>query len=93
MASLRKAINDMCAQCIYDPKGAGPEVVQIELCTSYDCALWPVRRCRNAAQREEYGYSRHVRDFYGLTDARVANLVENPHKRPNRASTAEKSPS
>ncbi len=43
--SLRKAINDKCKDCIYDPmyKGAGTWKQQIEGCRCKDCPLWQVR--------------------------------------------------
>jgi hypothetical protein len=42
--SLRKAINDMCASCIYDPIGGkGGKKQQIEACTAHACPLYPVR--------------------------------------------------
>lgn len=42
--SLRKAINDKCRDCIYDPKsGFGTWRQQVEGCTSRNCPLYPVR--------------------------------------------------
>ena len=41
--SLRGSINEMCKQCIYDPKAEGTWRKQIEDCTAKDCALYPVR--------------------------------------------------
>ena len=42
--SLRKAINDHCKWCIYDPKaGAGNWRQQVSACQITRCALWPVR--------------------------------------------------
>lgn len=41
--SLRKAINDKCKECIYDPKRAGTWRKQIEDCTNFKCPLSPVR--------------------------------------------------
>ena len=43
--SLRKAINDMCKSCIYDPEniGAGTWRKQVEDCPCVDCPLYPVR--------------------------------------------------
>jgi len=41
---FRKAINDMCKDCIWDPKaGQGTWRNQVELCTSTDCSLYPLR--------------------------------------------------
>ena len=42
--SLRKAINDRCKECGYDPLNGGTWRQQIEACTcAKSCALWPVR--------------------------------------------------
>lgn len=42
--SLRKAINAMCKDCIYDPiGGTGTWRKQVLECTSYKCALHPYR--------------------------------------------------
>lgn len=41
--SLRKAINEKCRDCAYDPLDAGSAAQQIACCTSTDCALHPVR--------------------------------------------------
>ena len=43
--SLRKAINDKCKECIYDPyaKGLGSWRQQVKDCTSPDCPLFRVR--------------------------------------------------
>lgn len=44
MASMRKAINDKCRECIYDPiAGKGTWRQQVEACTSRKCPLYPVR--------------------------------------------------
>ena len=44
MKSLRKSIDKMCKQCIYDPHpGNGTWRQQVEACTSKDCALFDVR--------------------------------------------------
>ncbi len=42
--SLRKAINEKCKECIYDPlSGLGNWRQQVMGCTMIDCALHPVR--------------------------------------------------
>lgn len=43
MPSLRKAINDKCRECLYDPKARGAWREQVTACTSPDCPLFPVR--------------------------------------------------
>ena len=43
MSSLRKAINDKCRECIYDPYAKGAWREQVEACTSPVCPLFPVR--------------------------------------------------
>ena len=42
--SLRKAIDDKCKDCIYDPQcGGGYWREQVAQCSSVDCPLWPIR--------------------------------------------------
>lgn len=41
--SLRKAINEKCKDCIYDPLDSGNWRQQVTGCTSRDCSLWLVR--------------------------------------------------
>jgi len=41
--SLRKAINDKCKSCIYDPLAGGTWRKQVEECTVTLCPLHPVR--------------------------------------------------
>lgn len=42
--SLRKAINEKCRDCIYDPlSGLGNWRQQVTACTIKTCSLWPVR--------------------------------------------------
>ena len=41
--SLRKAINNMCKVCTYDPKDKGTCNQQIASCTIQECPLHPVR--------------------------------------------------
>lgn len=43
MASLRKAINSQCKECIYDSSEIGTWRQQVEECTSYNCPLYDVR--------------------------------------------------
>ena len=45
--SLRKAINLMCRDCIYDTTAYGSAAQQVESCTSFECPLWRVRPVRN----------------------------------------------
>jgi len=41
---MRKAVNNKCKECIYDPlSGLGTWRQQVEGCTSTDCPLYPVR--------------------------------------------------
>lgn len=54
MASLRKAIDDHCRSCIYDPKsGLGTWRQQVEGCTVTRCALYPVRPLSKPRKGEE----------------------------------------
>ena len=42
--SLRKAINNKCRECLYDPIGGnGTWLNQVADCTSFSCALHSVR--------------------------------------------------
>jgi hypothetical protein len=41
--SLRLAINEQCAYCIYDSNAPGTRLQQIEACTSKSCPLYNVR--------------------------------------------------
>lgn len=41
--SMRKAINDKCKDCIYDPLAGGNWRQQVEACTCRDCPLYPYR--------------------------------------------------
>lgn len=43
MASLRKAINATCKECIYDPYDTGTWRKQVQACTSPKCPLYPLR--------------------------------------------------
>jgi hypothetical protein len=52
MASLRKAINAQCKDCIYDSYDKGTWRQQVEECTSYNCSLYPVRPRPIATKKE-----------------------------------------
>ena len=41
--SLRKAIDAMCKQCVYDPLAGGSWRRQTSECEVVDCALWEYR--------------------------------------------------
>lgn len=41
--SLRKAINDMCKDCIYDSESEGNWRQQVTACTATTCPLYPHR--------------------------------------------------
>ena len=44
MKSMRKAINEKCKECIYDPMpGNGTWRQQVEACTSKSCPLYEFR--------------------------------------------------
>lgn len=47
--SLRKAINEKCKECIFDPAAPGTWKKQVDDCTVQSCPLWPVR------PRSKYG--------------------------------------
>ena len=51
--SLRKAINDKCSNCTYDPfSGLGNWRQQVEACTVKTCPLWPVRPVSKPRKRD-----------------------------------------
>lgn len=68
--SLRLAINEHCAGCIYDSNAPGTRLQQIEACTSKTCPLFNVRprptRCMaqslNALENSELGQNGLVSD-------------------------------
>ena len=43
MPSRKKAIEDMCKQCVYDPKADGTWRMQCQNCCGFSCPLYPVR--------------------------------------------------
>ena len=43
MPSYRKAVNNMCRQCIYDPAQKGAWMEQVTECTDIGCSLYDVR--------------------------------------------------
>jgi hypothetical protein len=49
--SLRKSINEFCKGCIYDKHAEGAWREQVTRCTSYKCALYPVRPVSKAGQK------------------------------------------
>jgi len=52
--SMRKAINDKCKECIYDPiAGGGTWRQQVESCISANCALHPLRPTAKSADISE----------------------------------------
>ena len=52
--SLRKAINDKCRECIYDPIGGdGNWRQQVMACTAPKCPLYPVRPISKPDNRAE----------------------------------------
>ena len=56
--SLRKAINEKCRECIYDPNADGAWRMQVSECTSYDCPLYPYRplsKARSALKNSKSG--------------------------------------
>ena len=68
--SLRLAINEQCAYCIYDSNAPGTRLQQIEACTSKTCPLYGVRprptgymaQSLNALENPELGHNASVSD-------------------------------
>ena len=48
---FRTRINDKCRDCTYDPQDQGTWRMQVEKCTSVDCALWDVRPLSKATKK------------------------------------------
>lgn len=51
--SLRKAINDKCRDCCYDPLAGGTWRQQVGECAAESCPLWHVRPMPSAMRTEE----------------------------------------
>lgn len=62
--SMRKAINEKCKDCIYDPSAGGTWLKQVELCTMTDCPLYEYRpvpsssklRVKSPPKKGQFGY-------------------------------------
>ena len=90
--NLRAAINAKCRDCIVDELAAESAAVQIELCASWDCPLWHVRKVRPEGIRVPY--SAPVYEEQGLSPAMAAFRTPSPYRRspwirPNRANPGE----
>ena len=57
---LRKAINDMCKDSIYDPVEEGTWLKQVENCEIDTCPLW---RVRPVTQTSKNGLKGHSNDL------------------------------
>lgn len=57
--SLRKAIDENCKECIYDPLAGGSWRKQVTLCTVNKCPLYPVRPLAENAKCLLDGVRRH----------------------------------
>jgi hypothetical protein len=57
---LRKAINDMCKDCIYDSVEEGTWLKQVENCEIDTCPLW---RVRPVTQTPKNGLKGHSNDL------------------------------
>jgi|TARA_R110002096_G_C14605202_1_gene723000 hypothetical protein len=55
--SLRRAINDKCKDCIYDPVEDGTWLKQVENCEIPTCPLWRVRPVTQASKNGLKGHS------------------------------------
>lgn len=72
MASLRKAIDSKCRECVYDASGPGGWRNQVEACTAFSCPLFDVRpltltqprnKSRNALRNRELGQNGQISDL------------------------------
>ncbi|RDH84483.1 MAG: hypothetical protein DIZ80_03110 [endosymbiont of Galathealinum brachiosum] len=76
--SYRKAINDKCKDCIFDPSNKhGTWRQQVYLCTVSSCPLWPIRphpSTQNAIiQADEYAKT------VFLSDEKISNDLKQMH--------------
>lgn len=53
--SWRKAINEKCKDCIYDPLAGGTWRKQVEDCTMTDCPLFDFRPKTQGARQQKTG--------------------------------------
>lgn len=51
--SFRKAVNEKCKDCIYDPAWVGTWRQQVQLCTVKSCPLYALRPVSEANTDEE----------------------------------------
>lgn len=58
MASFRKAIDNKCRDCIYDPHAPGTWRQQVEACEVTSCPLHPVRP-RSSTRLSPEAYNRY----------------------------------
>ena len=90
--SLRAAVNAKCRWCIVDERAAGSAAVQVELCPSVECPLWPVRPIR----QRRIPFSPAVVADYGMTEREAHARLREPRnpatfvcRTPNRQRTGE----
>lgn len=50
--SLRKRIDLMCKDCIYDEMGVGTWRQQVTACTATECPLWEIRPLASTRERQ-----------------------------------------
>ena len=72
--SLRAAVNAKCRWCIHDERAAGSAAVQVELCPSVECPLWPVRPIR----QRRIPFSPAVVAEYGMTEREAHARLREP---------------
>lgn len=53
--SMRKAVNDKCRDCIYDPLDSGTWRQQVQACNSTDCGLWRLRPLPSGEKHKPIG--------------------------------------
>ena len=73
-AEWRRAVNEMCRSCIYDPGSPGTWRAQAQACTAPHCALWKIRPVSTEKLPEALiDDLRHV----GVNEELIALCVEN----------------
>ncbi|MEN8131868.1 MAG: hypothetical protein ABFS45_17125 [Pseudomonadota bacterium] len=48
-----EAVNQKCAECVYDPGSPGTWREQVKGCCGFDCSLYPIRPLPNGEKHAE----------------------------------------
>ena len=78
--SMRKAINDKCKDCIYDPLAGGTWREQVAQCSCVTCPLWTLRPEPSSgpfhgAPRNPEAVSREwIKASHGMAESSMAGM-------------------